>query len=279
MSEQPDTDDHATQVSQADLVDSPMDIEDVRAIVQLLGDIASMSEPLRARRRELMDRLTAMVNGSAWIWTTSAGFGTGETPMTIGYDYGGFSDREIGMVIEASQDSDYPMPENPPMSADLSAGKHITRTRSDWVSDEELYNHPQWELYRKPMGSDHYVWSLFPVGRSYVSGIGVHRRPGMPDFSARERRIVHVIVSQIPWLHRTDLPDEDKSTPHDLTPRLRVVFALMLQGWNRKQIASHLGISPTTTAGYQKQIYRHFDVGSQPALLARFIQGDGGDVV
>lgn len=256
---------------------SPMELADVRAVVQLIGDIAALDAPLADRRRELMDRLTELVNATGWMWTTSTGFRPGQTPMTVGWLYGGFTERQAGMIMEASQDTEYPMPENPPMIESLKDWKHVTRSRRDFIGDDAFYRHPQWELYRKPCGSDHYLFSLYPINKDYLSGIGIHRQPGEPDFTTRERRIVHVVTSEVRWLHRSDLPEDLREDPLDLTPRSRVVLGQMLQGWNRKQIAASLGISPTTTAGYQKQIYRHFNVSSQAQLLARFIAGDGGD--
>lgn len=122
------------------------------------------------------------------------------------------------------------------------------------------------------------MFSLYPISGTYLSGIGIHRKPGLPDFTPRERRIIHVVAAQIDWLHRVALPGPSRHDPNELSPRLRVVFMLMLQGWNRKEIAAHLGITALTAAGYQKQVYRHFDVGSQPALLAQFVRGDGGDL-
>ena len=62
-----------------------------------------------------------------------------------------------------------------------------------------------------------------------------------------------------------------------LTPRARVVLNMLLDGRSRKGIAGHLGIRENTVAGYQKDIYRHFQVNSHAALMRRFQTGDGGD--
>ncbi|MEM1329688.1 MAG: LuxR C-terminal-related transcriptional regulator [Planctomycetota bacterium] len=237
-----------------------------------------MSEPLAERKRVLIEDLVEMVGGTAWMWTTSTGFRPGDTPMTVGFMSGGFSEKQLGIIMEASQDLDAPMPENPPMIAALEPWRHVTRSRTDLVPDEEFYEHAQWQLYREPAGTDHYLFSLFPLQDGYVSGIGIHRKPGMADFTPRERRIVHLVVSEIDWLHRADLPVSNAETTMELSPRLRVVFALLLQGWNRKQIAEHLGLTANTVAGYQKQVYRRFRVNSQPELMSRFAAGDGGDV-
>ncbi len=56
-----------------------------------------------------------------------------------------------------------------------------------------------------------------------------------------------------------------------LVPRHRTVLNLLGDGWNRKKIVGHLGISLNTVHGYVKDIFKHFGVHSQPELL-------GGDL-
>jgi DNA-binding CsgD family transcriptional regulator len=258
--------------------DTPISSDDLRAIIGILAEIAGMTEPLSVRKKVLMNRLCPLLGAERWIWTTSANFERGKTPTGIAVSYGGFTEREFGIIIEASQDVDVGMPENEPMIEAVLAHGHVTRTRSDFIGDDDFYTHPQWTLYRKPAGTDQYLFSLYPIGNGYLSGIGFHRLPGQPDFSARERRIIHLVASQVTWLHLADVPmGTDASFVEDLSPRLRTVFAFLLQGWNRKQIAEHLGITQNTAAGYIKSIYRYFGVASQVQLLSRFVRGDGGD--
>lgn len=260
--------------------ETPISAEDLEAIITILAEISGMTEPLTMRKRVLMDRLCPLLGAERWVWTTSANFERDKTPTGLSVSYGGFTEREFGMLIEASQDMDIGMPENEPMVEAVLTHGHVTRTRSDFISDEEFYAHPQWTLYRQAAGSDQYLFSLYPVGNGYLSGIGFHRPPGEPDFTARERRIIHLVASQITWLHMADVPENtDGSFVEDLSPRLRTVLTFLLQGWNRKQIAEHLGITPNTTAGYIKSIYRYFGVTSQAQLLSRFVRGDGNDSV
>lgn len=260
--------------------DAPISPDDLLAIVRILADVSGMTEPLPVRKRALMDALCPLLGAERWMWTTSSGFDENKTPTGIAVSYGGFSEREFGMLIEASQDAEAPVPENAPMIHDVLTHGHVTRTRSDWIADEAFYKHPQWTLYRQHAGTDQYLFSLFPLGDGFVSGIGVHRPPGEPDFSPRERRIIHLIASEIGWLHTADIPERSTGNSIDeLSPRLRTVMTFLLQGWNRKQIASHLGIAPDTAAGYIKQVYRRFGVGSQPQLISKFVRGDGGDSV
>ena len=74
------------------------------------------------------------------------------------------------------------------------------------------------------------------------------------------------------------MPEDRGSTVPKLYARQRIILNLLLEGLDRKSIALHLGISVNTVSGYCKEIYRHFRVNSQAALMARFYLGNGGDV-
>ena len=56
----------------------------------------------------------------------------------------------------------------------------------------------------------------------------------------------------------------------ELFPKQRIVLNLLLDGLDRKSIASHMGISKNTVAAYAREVYRHFGVHSQPQLIRRF---------
>ena len=271
-------DDFEIQPIQEATLDGPLSSDDVKAMVSLIGRVAGMREPLTERRRVLMSGLTKLIDADTWLWTTSTGFRTGDVPMTVGFDYGGFNERSVALFVEHSQDTENEPLHNSKMIQEMQSWKHLTRTRRDWESDEELYNSPQWELYRKPMGIDHFIFSLVPLEDGYVSGVGLHRGVGRPDFTIRERRMTHILISQVDWMHRIDLPEDAGRHTMEFTPRLRVVFSFLLRGWNRKRIAEHIGITANTVAGYQKQVYRHFGVSTQSELLAQFVTGDGGDL-
>ncbi len=59
--------------------------------------------------------------------------------------------------------------------------------------------------------------------------------------------------------------------------RQRLALELLLHGHSRKSIAENMQISINTVSGYIRDIYRFFKVTSQPQLVRRFFQGDGGD--
>lgn len=61
-----------------------------------------------------------------------------------------------------------------------------------------------------------------------------------------------------------------------LTPRARQIFDLLLTGLSRKEIAAKLGLAPSTTYGYVRDLYRDLDVTSRPAFMAKYGRGNSG---
>jgi DNA-binding NarL/FixJ family response regulator len=110
-----------------------------------------------------------------------------------------------------------------------------------------------------------------------ISGVAVYRRLGEPQFNEREARIAHIILTEVPWLHFQAFPDQQTREITGLYPRHRTVMNLLCEGWGRKRIADHLGLSVNTVHGYSKVIFRHFGVHSQAELIHRLTKGDGGD--
>lgn len=83
--------------------------------------------------------------------------------------------------------------------------------------------------------------------------------------------MVHIILSEVPWLHMNGWPEDMGVSIPNLSPRQRTVLNLLLDGLDRKQIASELGISENTVSGYTKDVYRHFSVNSHVGLMKKLI--------
>jgi len=64
-----------------------------------------------------------------------------------------------------------------------------------------------------------------------------------------------------------------------MSPRERLILELLLQSHSRKWIAGELNISINTVAGYIRQIYKTLNVHSHTELVARFYQGNQGELV
>lgn len=249
--------------------------QDVRALVRLLGDVAAMQSGIAERKTRLMDGLAELVEADVWMWNV--------TSMSGG-DYGGIrvvqrglSDRQMARYFEASYQTDA-LPEMVAVAELMTMGEPFTRRRQELVADDVWQARARQDSAYFDLNIDQSIYTLVPVAGGVWSCAGLHRHWGRPPFTEREARLVHIVFSEVGWLHRAELPgEEDADLVPRLTPRLRTVFGLMMDGFSRSQIAEHLSLSSYTVRDYMSEIYRHFGVGSQVELMRRLTVGDGRD--
>lgn len=253
---------------------------DVRAIVRLLGEVAAIQGDHAEKKRYLMDGLCSLIGADYWGWGLASQFEPGKPPVYIGATMGGFRENQLAKFLQAVETPVTHQLSIEPIQELYSGKIHVTRTLEQ-VSHES-YGHwrdsddPGAVLWKEAsIGS--VIVSFRSIEKSSVSSIGIYRRYNAPAFSARDGRIAHIILSEIPWLHEMGWPDDRAVSVPKLSPRKRLILELLLQSCSRKQIATDLGITENTLSGYIKEIYRHFSVQSQPELLRKFYQGNGGD--
>ncbi|WP_417748626.1 helix-turn-helix transcriptional regulator [Rosistilla oblonga] len=252
---------------------------DVRAIVRLLADVAAFQGDHATRKRMLMGGLSRLVRADGWLWTmTRVDFPT-NTPISIGLLHGGLTDEQVAGWIEAGQASSPPSPDSVPLTEILRDGRHFTRTRQQVVPDDDWYSSPNVKRNRLRLGIDHFLYSIYPLDEpGVISAIGLFREVGRDPFDERESRIAHILLSEIDWLHRAEMPTHKGEGVPQLTRRQRTVMIMMLEGRTTKQISKLLHISEYTVKDHAKAIYKHFRVSSQVELIGRFRCGDGGDI-
>jgi len=248
--------------------------EDVRLIVRLLGEVIAMRGDINACRRRLMEGLCPIVRADSWFWCM-ADIEPGKRLGHSGILHGGFDDERFSWFLQAIN---HPAlgKANRRIATELAErGGHITRNLSQ-IEDPEypLFQSDAGPFWRKAdIGT--LMLSLRPMETGGATGIGLYRRRERPDFDEREIRIAHILLTEVPWLHYEKFPE--RNIIDRLYPRHRTVLNLLCDGWDRKKIAVHLGISLQTVNGYVKEIFRHFGAHSQSELIARLGQGDGGD--
>lgn len=253
--------------------------EDVRAIVRLLADVAVSNGDHAGRKRMLMDGLSTLVGANGRLWTMTKVDLPTNTPISIGLLHGGLTDEQVTGWIEAGQSQSPPYPDSIPLTVILREGRHFTRTRQQVVSDQEWYENPNVKRNRLERGLDHFLYSIYPLDElGVISAIGLFRHIGREPFNSRESRIAHILLSEIDWLHRIEMPDHKGDGVPELTPRQRTVLIMLLEGRTAREIARLLHITEYTVKDHAKVIYRHFRVSSQIELIGRFRRGDGGDV-
>jgi DNA-binding CsgD family transcriptional regulator len=250
--------------------------DDARAIVRLLGEVAVSEESLPAKRQRLMDGLCGLIDADCWTWALGINLRPDSLPAWVLQLHGGFDDERLMKFVRAQEHPDLTALTAPFAALMMERKAHISRLRQQTDPEDRFRSsgaYPLWKEVDVAPG----IMSCRPVDATTLSAVSIHRRMDEPLFTARDLRIAHIVLTEVPWLHPKANAGRDSAGVPALSPRRRTVFMLLVQGYSRGRIASNLELSRHTVDEYVKEIYRHFDVHSQAELIGRFTKGDGGD--
>lgn len=249
---------------------------DVRAIVRLLGEVITSRQDFAGTKRQLVEGICALIDADAWTWSLGCAAEPGEQPIYLGFAHGGFDDARYAKLLLSAGHPDMAWTSEKLLSEMRQRGGHVTRIRQQ-VVEEATFADSGVNVYLRDADIGPFIFSLRPIDERSVSTISLFRRKDAEPFTDRESRIAHILLSELPWLHERGWPEDRGESVPRLSPRLRLVLNLLLDGRTRKEMAASLALSEHTIAQYQKAIYNHFGVNSHTTLLRRFQMGDGGD--
>lgn len=252
-----------------------LDEGDVRAMIRILADTVHIADAA-AQRAFVMSEIGKLVGADTWVWGVSPRLEPGKQPVYLFEQTQGFDDQRMGKFLQAVDHPDSGAMTAPLAEAMVRTGSRVTRDLSRIVSPDRFQTSPArpfWEA----AGIGTLLISIGPVPDVGTSVAGFYRRLGEADFTLRDTRIMHILLTEIPWLHQADLPHRPARGMVALPPRQRQLLNQLVQGHSRKAIASALRLSENTVHGYVKEIFRHFGVHSQAELINRLTHGDGGD--
>jgi DNA-binding CsgD family transcriptional regulator len=244
--------------------------KDVRAIVRLLGETCTKDGTLNEKKHSLMAGLGRLLDSQAWAWVHAVEMKPGELPVYAAYISGGFSEEALARFIKIQTHPDMAR-----LSTSLSVAlqgrtRPLTRTLQQLMPIEDFYTAEVAEEWRA-CGIYPRALHFYPLADGTFSGIAIYRDCDKPVLTPREAKLAHVILSSVPWLHAAQGAAGEQTTQvPNLPVRERLVLELLLQGYSRKAIASTMGISINTVAGYAKNIYRFFNVASHGELSRLF---------
>lgn len=256
--------------------DDLLSASDVRDIVRLLGDAIVSREDFSLVKRQLIEGICALVEADAWTWSLGCFAEPGQQPVYLGIAQGGFDEARYARLLLAAAHPDMAWTSAKLLGEMRERNAHVTRTRHQIV-DESTFVSSGVNSHLCDADIGPFIFSLRPIDERAVSTICIYRRRDAAAFSDRHARIAHIILSELPWLHEQGWPSDRGATVPRLSPRLRLVLNLLLDGRSRKEMAATLSLSEYTIAQYQRSVYRHFGVHSHATLLRRFQMGDGGD--
>lgn len=266
--------DSQDRVTNARAQDDPLVEADARALVRLVAECAVVPGGLMAQKRHLMEGLAGLIDADQWIWNVSRF--TEEGGIVAVSLLHNLSEGQLAILA----DENYSSPENPANAAMIALSRdepNWSRRLEDMV-DVEVHG-PRLYTSRPELGIGQSLFTFreVPGAPDMSSCAGMHRSADRAPFSPRELRLAHILMGEVDWLHQDVVPTEDGKHASGLSPRLRTVLSLLIDGQSAKRIAYHLDLSPHTVRGYVKDIYKHFDVGSRSELMRHFMVGDGSD--
>ncbi len=247
---------------------------DARMLIRLLGEVCELPEDHAAKKRHLMEGLCHLVDADYWAWVLAAELEPGKFPVYVGFLSGRFSEAKLAEFLQIQAHPDMIRWTEPLASAVRKAGRPVTRNVQDQFSYKDFLASGAGEWWRRA-GIEPRCISFHPFADGSATGVGLYRKAGRPLFTEREARIMHILVTEVPWLHQMGWPDDRCANIPSLPTRCWLVHEMLLQSYSRSQIANHLNISPHTVNDYVKRIYAHLGVHSQSELIGRFHCGDG----
>jgi DNA-binding CsgD family transcriptional regulator len=248
-------------------------IWEVRAVGDLLGQIAELGRNPTAWRMRALEGLHDLTGGSVAMTLDMANAQPGMQPqpidpLDIGWDeqtrqiY--FSYYTSNVVVED--------PGAEALFANHQRTHFLTMTRRQMVDDQRWYASPAVSEYRKSGNVDDFVCSSvsWPVG--WLQGFIVYRPWGGSRFDRRQRRIMRLFHLGLMRLYRSSRRENPQNDViADLPPRAAQTLDLLLLGDTPKDIAAKLYISAHTVNDYTKMIYRRLGVATRSQLLTRFL--------
>lgn len=244
---------------------------DTRGMVRLAHEVGGFVDNWRGRKRFFMERLCQLVEADAWY----CGFCDGDSsPMPAALVpgmYGGMSEDAFSRFTQA-----YCHPEmcaliGPFFRETAGAGMPATKSFQKIVPNT---------VFEKSGAFAHWnennlfpaCLSVTPLADGTFSYILFLCRGEARYFDDRQAHVVHALVTEMEWVHER-LEQQDNRVVA-LSPRLRVIHEMLVQGLSRKCIARKLGLSLHTVNGYVKVTYQHFGVRSHAELIHRSFRGN-----
>ncbi len=250
-------------------------LRDVRDIYLLIGECCEVGRDLNAWRQRMCEGLERLlsplsVNGGM---VTGELARAGELPQPGdegAFDWGWQDDRQRGVFAE------YWNREmgrtDPTFLAMIRIAQPVaTRRRRELVDDRTWYGGDHFnDFYRAADVDDCVVSRTIPPPQSGLAMFFVRLTRALGDsaYTVREQRVLRLFVAGLAPLIGRKLATLHGAAANGLSPRIREVLALLMEGLSEKQVAGRLGISPHTVHDHVKRLHKHFGVSSRGELLA-----------
>src|SRR4051794_38370620 len=239
--------------------------EDVAALLTLVGEVTELPADKTLRRTHVIQRLLDMIGGRSAVLFEQAG--PDEGPLARA---GTVININTTCMAEAQAAERYLVHNDPPDPAILefriAHGQTITMVRQ--TDEREWYRSDHYDIVRRPFDIDHSLYCRLttPDGQDLTGGL--QRSPGDPEFTERDRTLIHLLHTHAPDVYHAPAPEPPELT--EPAPRLRPVLRCLMQGASEKEVAAKLKLSRHTVHRYTQTIYRELDLNSRAELMAKY---------
>ncbi|MCM8529485.1 MAG: LuxR C-terminal-related transcriptional regulator [Lentisphaeraceae bacterium] len=239
-------------------------------LYRIMSDLMSMDISICERRRYFFDHFIKIIGAANYIWYESEfdpTMSTGPKALNV---LTNFSPYQQQLFFEAAND---PKLEDPYMLPSIvyhiSTG-NSAYLRYEFLDDEGWYNSEYTKKYYEPGNVDHpLTYTINQEGNQHC-GILIYKKWKEEPFNETHRDFIDAVFSRIPWLFLKET-QIDKSLYSKLTPRQHKALMFILDGYGKKELAEHFGISENSANEYIKNIYKTFGVNSYGELIKVFM--------
>ncbi len=249
---------------------------DARSMVGLVAAVAALQADHTTAKRFLMNGLKEMIGADSWVWALGY-LNPDRPPVYASYLHEGFDELRFARYLQAVEHPDMKILMEPFTRELMTRETQLTRTRQQMEPPGAEISaagaHPLW------LAADIFpiILSARKLSEECVSIIALYRRADQAAFDERERKIAHILLSEVPWLHASGWPEDFGVKTPMLSRTRRLVLNLLLEGRSRKMVADQLDLSIHTVSDYVKDIYRNFGVQSHAELMRKFTRGESGN--
>lgn len=137
----------------------------------------------------------------------------------------------------------------------------------------EWFESPFYKQFYATVGIYDSTYIGFPLNQNAESHFGFHRMNTRKAFGAEEMRLLAYALRGIKWFHKQIMLGHGllvATSP--VSPSERKVLHLLLTEASEKEIASQLGLSPSTTHQYITGIFRKFGVSGRAGLVSLWLR-------
>ncbi|MDF3064839.1 MAG: Transcriptional regulator, LuxR family protein [Polyangiaceae bacterium] len=256
-------------------------LSDVRALLQLLGEVRELGDTPAAWRAHLASELSRLCNARAVV---SSELGV-RKPKSVAQEHAvkaGTCQAAAKALVTAHTGLDegkegafmgdviwYDHKSDPTLNGLLPLyGSTFVRTRAELSEDRNWYGSALANERFRKHDCDDFILAMNAVpGAGVICSLELFRPWGAPRFEERERLLVQLVHEELSRDFQARVTQQPR-----LSPRQREVLGLLRRGLAEKQIAAELDVSPHTVHDYVKALYRAHSVQSRAELLAQLAE-------